>query len=25
MRRKGMITLDHVKKTTPLYKALEVQ
>jgi len=25
MRRKGMITLDHVEKTTPLYKALEVQ
>jgi F420-non-reducing hydrogenase iron-sulfur subunit len=25
MRRKGMLTLDHVEKTTPLYKALEVQ
>ena len=25
MRRKGMITLDHVDRTTPLYKALEVQ
>lgn len=25
MRRKGMIALDHVKETTPLYKALEVQ
>ncbi|MEA2090428.1 MAG: hydrogenase iron-sulfur subunit [Thermoproteota archaeon] len=25
MRRKGMITLDHVERTTPLYKALEVQ
>jgi F420-non-reducing hydrogenase iron-sulfur subunit len=25
MRRKGMITLDSVKETTPLYKALEVQ
>jgi hypothetical protein len=25
MRRKGMIILDHVEKTTPLYKALEVQ
>jgi len=25
MRRKGMITLDHVEKTTPLYKALKVQ
>jgi len=24
MRRRGMITLDHVEKTTPLYKALEV-
>ncbi|MDH5782805.1 MAG: hydrogenase iron-sulfur subunit [Candidatus Bathyarchaeota archaeon] len=24
MRRKGMITLDHVERTTPLYKALEV-
>jgi len=24
MRRSGMITLDHVEKTTPLYKALEV-
>ena len=25
MRRKGIIALDHVKATTPLYKALEVQ
>jgi len=25
MRRKGMITLDHVEETTPLYRALEVQ
>jgi len=25
MRRKGMITLDHVERTTPFYKALEVQ
>jgi F420-non-reducing hydrogenase iron-sulfur subunit len=25
MRRKGMIALDHVEETTPLYKALEVQ
>lgn len=25
IRRKGMITLDHVEKTTPLYKALEVR
>ncbi|MCK4478808.1 hydrogenase iron-sulfur subunit [Candidatus Bathyarchaeota archaeon] len=25
MRTKGMISLDHVEKTTPLYKALEVQ
>jgi hypothetical protein len=25
MRRRGMIALDHVKETTPLYKALEVQ
>lgn len=25
MRRKGMIALDHVEKTTPFYKALEVQ
>ncbi len=25
MRSKGMITLDHVERTTPLYKALEVQ
>jgi F420-non-reducing hydrogenase iron-sulfur subunit len=25
MRRKGMITLDHVENTTPLYKALEVE
>jgi len=25
MRRKGMITLDHVEKMTPLYKALEAQ
>ncbi len=24
MRMKGMITLDHVERTTPLYKALEV-
>jgi F420-non-reducing hydrogenase iron-sulfur subunit len=24
MRRKGMIALDHVERTTPLYKALEV-
>ena len=24
MRRKGMITLDHVEGTTPFYKALEV-
>jgi len=24
MRRKGMIALDHVEETTPLYKALEV-
>jgi len=25
MRRKGMIILDHIEKTAPLYKALEVQ
>lgn len=25
MRRKGMIALDHIEETTPLYKALEVQ
>jgi F420-non-reducing hydrogenase iron-sulfur subunit len=25
MRRKGMITLDHVENTTPFYKALEVE
>jgi len=25
MRRKGMMTLDHVEETTPLYKALEVE
>ncbi len=25
MRRKGMITLDHVERTSPLYKALEIQ
>lgn len=25
MRRKGMVTLDHVERTTPLYRALEVQ
>jgi len=25
MRRKGMVTLDHVERTTPLYKALGVQ
>ncbi len=25
MRRKGMIALDHIEQTTPLYKALEVQ
>jgi predicted transcriptional regulator len=25
MRRKGMITLDHVEKTTPIFKALEVR
>lgn len=25
MRRKGMIALDHVEETTPLYKALEVE
>ncbi len=24
MRRKGMITLDHIENTTPLYKSLEV-
>ena len=25
MRRRGMLTLDHIEETTPLYKALEVQ
>jgi len=25
MRRKGMIALDHVEETTPLYRALEIQ